>query len=388
MAPKPPGTGKEAGLSLLLFARKGGPGFAERMMEGARSASALDFLQRAEATGLFSPPVLVTDSAEMAAIAPPGVEVELDGDEAPFHFGRRLLGLVQARRLERFVVTGAGSVPLLSVGELRRFGRACLSRDPVVVANNLYSADILGVSVAEALEKIDLPATDNALALRLWKKAGLRGVEFPRTPSTQYDIDSPADLLILSLHPGVGPHLRGYLDGLALETARLQEAARLLTDPGAEIVVAGRVGSHAWAFLERQTACRVRLFSEERGMRALGREEGGVARSFLSYHLEAGGMERFFSELSTLGGAVFLDSRVLLAHRGTATSEEDRFLSDLGRWEEIRDPFLRELTLAASEAPVPVVLGGHSLVSGGLMALAEVAWGWAEAAPVPPRRVR
>lgn len=357
-------------------------------MEGARRASALDFLQRVKAAGLFSPPVLVTDSAEMAAIAPPGVEVEMDGDEAPFHFGRRLLRLVQARRLERFVVTGAGSVPLLSASELRRFGRACLSRDPVVVANNLYSADILGVSVAKALEKIDLPPTDNALALRLWKKAGLRGIEFPRTPSTQYDIDSPVDLLILSLHPGVGAHLRSYLDGLALETARLREAARLLTDPGAEIVVAGRVGSHTWTFLERQTACRVRLFSEERGMRALGREEGGVARSFLSYHLEAVGMERFFSELSTLGGAVFLDSRVLLAHRGTATSEEDRFLSDLGRWEEIGDPFLRELTHAASEAPVPVVLGGHSLVSGGLMALAEVAWGWAEAAPVPPRHVR
>ena len=52
----------------------------------------------------------------------------------------------------------------------------------------------------------------------------------------------------------------------------------------------------------------------------------------------------------------------------------DRFLSDLGRWQDIRDPFLRGLTRAALEAPIPVLLGGHSLMSGGLMALNEHAW--------------
>jgi hypothetical protein len=35
---------------------------------------------------------------------------------------------------------------------------------------------------------------------------------------------------------------------------------------------------------------------------------------------------------------------------------------------------VRELTRAATQAPVPVLLGGHSLVSGGIMALVQAAW--------------
>jgi hypothetical protein len=78
--------------------------------------------------------------------------------------------------------------------------------------------------------------------------------------------------------------------------------------------------------------------------------------------------------LAELGDAAFLDTRVLLAHRGIEASREERFLSDLGRWEEIGEPFLREFTRAAVEAPIPVLLGGHSLMSGGLMAMNEFAW--------------
>ena len=55
-------------------------------------------------------------------------------------------------------------------------------------------------------------------------------------------------------------------------------------------------------------------------------------------------------------------------------SRADRFWSDLARPEQIEEPFLREFTQAAREASIPVLLGGHSLVSGGLMLLTEHAW--------------
>jgi hypothetical protein len=139
-------------------------------------------------------------------------------------------------------------------------------------------------------------------------------------------------------------------------------------------VVAGRVGSHAWQYLERQTACRVRLFAEERGMQADGRAQEGSVRSLLGFYLEEVGPQRLFAALAQLGDAAFIDSRVLLAHLGLQPSRADRFLSDLGRWREIAHPFLREFTRAAVEAPIPVLLGGHALVSGGLMALNEFAW--------------
>ena len=40
----------------------------------------------------------------------------------------------------------------------------------------------------------------------------------------------------------------------------------------------------------------------------------------------------------------------------------------------VTDPFVQALTEAAMDAPVPVIMGGHSLVSGGMYALIEAAW--------------
>jgi hypothetical protein len=68
---------------------------------------------------------------------------------------------------------------------------------------------------------------------------------------------------------------------------------------------------------------------------------------------------------------VLLDNRVILASRGLWPSALDRFNSDLYRWNEVDEPFLRSLTHAAAEAPIPVLMGGHSVVAGGLMALTE-----------------
>ena len=107
-------------------------------------------------------------------------------------------------------------------------------------------------------------------------------------------------------------------------------------------------------------------------MAAAGR--GHQARSLLGFLLDELGPERFFERLAELGDAVVLDTRVLEAHAGVSPSREDRFQSDLAAPAAIREPFLRSLTEAAIRAPVPVLLGGHSLVSGGLMLLNDIAW--------------
>ena len=62
---------------------------------------------------------------------------------------------------------------------------------------------------------------------------------------------------------------------------------------------------------------------------------------------------------------------MLLAHRAGPDpaawpSPEDRFAADLLLHERIADPWLRDLTAAAADAPIPVVLGGHTLVGPGL----------------------
>ena len=100
-------------------------------------------------------------------------------------------------------------------------------------------------------------------------------------------------------------------------------------------------------------------------MRASGRQERGEVRSLLADCLETVGTEGFFDEMANLANGLLLDSR------GLWPSKHDRFNSDLHCWEEIENPFLRRFTQAAAQAQIPVVLGGHSVVAGGLMALVE-----------------
>ena len=97
-------------------------------------------------------------------------------------------------------------------------------------------------------------------------------------------------------------------------------------------------------------------------------------RSALGYLYEAIGATAFFRRLGELGDAAILDTRVVEAHAGRQPSRADRYWSDVFAAEEIAAPWLREFTAAARESRQPVLLGGHSLVSGGLMALTDIAW--------------
>jgi hypothetical protein len=124
-------------------------------------------------------------------------------------------------------------------------------------------------------------------------------------------------------------------------------------------------------YIEGITAGRTRVFAEERGMRASGRAQRNETRSLLGYHYQAVGPHSFFSELSELGQAAFIDSRVLFSHLGLHPSTTDRFYSDLLKPEYIVDPVVKEFTWAAKEASIPIVLGGHSIVAGALWALVE-----------------
>ncbi len=344
----------------------------EEMVAAARRAAALDSLERALSTGAFASAILVADSQEGLADLPSGVV--LDVDAGAFHFGRRLARVIDKYGVERAVYFSGGGLPLLSAQEFVGIAQELSRGDGLVITNNLYSADLVAFSPGEALKKVRLPESDNPLARLLAEQAGLSARALPRSVSSQFDIDSPSDLAILTLVGGAGLRLQRLLDCWQLDVDPYRRVLACFTESTAQVLVAGRVGSQVWQYLERETACRVRFFAEERGMQADGRLQRGQVRSLLGFYLGEVGVERFFAALAELADAAFLDTRVLLAHRGIEASRADRFLSDVGRHETIEEPFLRQFTEAARRAPIPVLLGGHSLVSGGLMALVEHAW--------------
>jgi len=89
--------------------------------------------------------------------------------------------------------------------------------------------------------------------------------------------------------------------------------------------------------------------------------------------IEKVGFQEFVSALGRTADAAFIDTRVLFCHLGLVLPAKDRFSSDLMRPEGVEDPIAREFTRCALESEVPIVLGGHCLVSGGLRALADAA---------------
>ena len=359
-------------VSLLVFVGAGGASAPEAMVQGAQEAIALDTIERALGRD-WCEEVIVATASERFARRARELPVSVERDDGDFHFGRRLLELVRRHGVERAFYIGGGAGPLLTDEELDAIGRAALA-DGVVVANNFFSTDFAAFAPAEALARFAPPAIDNNLAWLLHYEAGLRSEPLPRTPGTQLDVDTPTDLMMLQVHPLVGRHALRFLEDLRLDLGPLRRAMACLTDRAAEITVAGRVGSHVWARLETDLACRKRVYAEERGMRASGREEQGQVHSLLGCYLEAVGPERFFATLAATSQAVFLDSRVIFHHLGLKLSAADRFWSDLLRPEEIADPTARAFTAAARACGVPVLLGGHSLVSGGLLVLIDCAW--------------
>jgi 2-phospho-L-lactate guanylyltransferase (CobY/MobA/RfbA family) len=361
------------GVSLLVFVGAGGQSEPERMVAEAQEAIALDNIEQALAGDWCREVIVSTGSRRLAKrLAELPVMVELDRQE--FHFGRQLAELIARHRVERAFYVGGGSNPLLSPGEMAAIGRRLLAGDDVVVPNNLFSCDFVAFTPASAVTRFAPPAIDNNLAWLLHYEAGLACEPMARTPGTQLDVDTPTDLALLRLHGQTGPRAGACLQALDLDLSRLRAAMRCLTDRAAEITVAGRVGSHVWARLETDLACRKRVYSEERGMRASGREGRGEVNSLLGRYLEAVGPNQFFAALATSSQAILLDSRVIFHYLGLDLSPADRFWSDLLRPDKIVNPTARAFTAAARDAGVPVVLGGHSLVSGGLLVLIDCAW--------------
>jgi hypothetical protein len=297
-------------------------------------------------------------------------------DDTPF--GARLRDFTERERPAGIVVLGSGSIPLATAADRHAFVSAASGPERVALTNNRFSADIVAVAGSAALRDLPDLATDNALPRWLHEVAGY-AVRERRSWRLGIDVDGPLDLVLLGPDAGpVRPRSRARTFAPPppgeIDLGRVQRAiARVravAADRAAELVVAGRSSAAALAWLERRQPARVRALIEERGLRTstVGQRRPS---SILGAVLDRDGPGSLGTHLAALGDAAILDSRVLLAHRLGADerawpSAEDRFASDLLLHERIGDPWLRALTRAAANAPIPIVLGGHTLVGPGL----------------------
>jgi hypothetical protein len=353
--------------------------YAAAAFEGQRLLAA-ELSERLAAIGAAVAPLLPT--------RPPPDE--------PFHWGRwysagARVALAAADAegvsVQAIGYAGAGALALVDDPRLDDL------RSPTpgeVVANNRYSADtfVAAGDLERAVDALGACPSDNA-AVRCLEAAGWSWRDFSRAPWSRFDVDTPLDLALLRLAtrlPGVRRLAKPVADhlesaelpsGRRLEVPHLAAVGDVIRDREAQLVLAGRVPASALAHLETESACRVRCFVEERGMRSA---PDARPRSLLADWAARLGPDDLVRELAGLGDAVILDTRVLMAGLAGSSDaaawppEEERFASDFLDVEPIATPWLVELTAAAASAPVPFLLGGHALVSDGLRILVDVAW--------------
>jgi hypothetical protein len=282
-------------------------------------------------------------------------------------FGARLREIVVELGDGGLIVLGSGAIPLATSSDRQELVAAARASEPRALTNNRYSGDLIAVSRARsALRDVpDLP-NDNALPRWLEEEAGVPVEDLRRRWRLGVDVDGPLDLILL------GGHRTSVLgaENKAPVAKALAAIRSVVADASAELVVAGRMSAANLAWLEARTASRTRALVEERGLRTR-RDGQRRAASVLGALLDRDGPGALGALLAGLGEAAIVDTRVLLAHRFGADQTgwppaEDRFASDLLLPQCVADPWLHELTASALAAPIPVLLGGHTLVGPGL----------------------
>ena len=359
-------------VSVVIFEGGRAKSPIEETMGEVRKQVTLDPIEKFRRIKEIDEIILCTNHTDLAEEGSSlGAQIDFDDDVAAYHFGTRLTNLVNDRKLENVIYMGGVSAPLIRDDEMAQVAIDLKERKNVVITNNIQSADLIAWSPGKAINYIEPPPNDNILGLLL-RGIGMKRMLIPNSPRVNFDLDTPTDILIYGLQEEAGSRSRAAIKELDWDDSVVREAAKVFGTTEAHVVLTGRVGPPVMQFISMNLICHLRVYSEERGMKALGREERGEVISFVGRLIDLAGPEGFFKILGEMCQVAFVDTRVIFGHKKIQPSDWDRFNSDLGRAELIEDKFVKEFTEAAREAPFPVVLGGHSLISGGIWLLAEV----------------
>lgn len=346
----------------------------ENKLAQVRQAVVVDLIDLAKKVRDIDRIILVTNHRELADIAGKmGALVEMDAPDKKFFFGESLRNVINKYHMENVIYFGGGAAPLITSDDLMKLAVALREQKNVVLTNNFDSADYVAFTPGMAINQITPDHMDNTLPKRLHNQAGLRLGVLENNLTNAFDIDTVMDALVLGVQPRTGVRTRKAIRDLQFDLSPLQAAKKMLVTPGKNVLIYGRVNPNTMAYINSNAKCHLRILSEERNMRALGRIERKEVVSLLGYIMEKISPEACVEALEQICDCALIDTRVLFAHFAKDVSTSDRFYSDISMYNEIEDAFVRHFTKVLSEAKIPIVCGGHTLVNGGVWALLDAA---------------
>ncbi len=350
-----------------------GPTAEEQFVEQARLSSLSHHIEALREAGVA--PVIVATDADTSVCRklahPP--DQWITTPHTGFHFGDTLKQVISSQSLQGCVYIGSGAGVLLRRADYRVLVTWARHPSARVLLNNLYSTDFASFAQAQTLLSLKLPRIDNALGMMLTDQ-DMPCRPLPRNLRTQYDIDTPTDVLLLKATGRLPEE-----DPLPFEEQAVLSSASAvmdtLTDRSGRLWIYGRVNPVTWAWFQNKTACQTAGVIEGRGLRShQGFTPDAETDRICGSIFEQAGWNAFFASLGKHASAAILDTRPLLTTLSDMPSTADRFRSDLLRIDRIENPTWKSFTQAAQRASLPVLLGGHNLMSGGLYAIGCACW--------------
>lgn len=359
---------------VIIMLSQVGSSPAEGWVAQGRRAAACDLVQRlGHVRNVGEIFVLAADSMDREALVQQGA-VPLASSAGSFHFGRVLTNIILENHFRRTAYFGGGSAPLMTADLLQEvFDRVDRVEQPFALVNNYHSTDWLVTNQGDVFPRIqDRLERDNSLGWVLDHEADCEVQVADFGAASRVDIDTPSDLLLLHRHPALGDALLRFIEGAPPECLDVvDDLLAVMSTPASTVTLIGRTSPQVWKTLNDETQIWIRAFAEERGMIASRRFERREVRSLVGETLEDWGAQRFVEFITNTSDGVLWDTRVWMAHRGRWPSTADRFASDLGWAEAIQDETLKRLTHIVGQSAIPILLGGHGVVAGGIYALLE-----------------
>ena len=351
----------------IIFHPPEGSSEIERMVASAREASTCDLIHSLQS--LVPTIVVVCSTGSSDAFEPLDVHVVVIEDSEEFHFGETLKRIIHEYALESLLYFGSGSGTLLPTEQLKDMVSFSQHEESAALFNNFYSCDFAVFTKTSSLLRLPIPEMDNGIGLLL-ADSGVNCYSLPRSLASQFDLDTPIDLLLLKQAEGGGSHLHEFLSRQSFNHPSLSPVTEFLIKRSALVYLVGRISPVTWQAFEQQVACRTAGMIDGRGMKAYADRKPAMLANLFRER----GFGGFFHALENSADAAIIDSRPLLACNGVLPSPHERFSSDLFRVSELEDPIWIEFTQQALNCSIPILLGGHSLVSGGLYLLSEICW--------------
>ena len=277
--------------------------------------------------------------------------------------------LPQGQAGDPVLVLQGGMLPLLCSEDWDLLDSLLRSNPNAAYTNSFENPTMVGWSPACSLAGNVSPTGDGVFSTHFLNNFPLPVHALPYTPGYQFTLEAMPDALLLQSVLHASDPLLRVVNEVPYRSTNIDIVRDMLTVKGIKLWISGRIHGSTVEYMNTKLNIRIRAIIDQHS--AMNNPSLGYMRSFAGQYIEKSGLSQFIRVVEESADCAVLDIEPLCAHFRVAPSAHDLFMSSVGEGESIENSWLQEFTHAIVEARIPIILGGHNLVQGGLLALVD-----------------